>query len=351
MRAPLPGEIRRLLVVKPSSFGDILHVFPALAAMRRVMPGVKLDFLVNPAFEKVLDYSPWPVDRVIRFERKRLGEWRHTPEETWKLIRALRRERYDLILDFQGLMRSAFFAFCAKGGPVAGFSDPREGSAKCFYRVRIPVEGSLHAVERNLRLADALTGCGTDLIRPELPVLPGEEFPGLPERYVAVGIGARWESKSVPVPLFGQVLRESLSACPGEGVVIVGTGEDSPRSAALKAELSGFPVLDLAGKSDFRQLMGVLRRADAVICCDSGPMHAAALLGRPVLALFGATKPERTGPLWPGSRVFRREDLECIGCMQRVCPRKRECFELDPSPVAAALISAVRSGAPKGASI
>ena len=162
------GRIKRVLVIKPSSLGDIIHLFPALAELHRRLPGAELDFLVAPAFADILDYSPWPVAETILFERKKLGAFRTMVPEFLRLVRNLRRRRYNLILDFQGLTRSALFAFLAKGGPVVGFAAPREKLARGFYRFSYPVPPG-HAIERYVNLVGALfhDPCAVEL--PELP--------------------------------------------------------------------------------------------------------------------------------------------------------------------------------------
>ena len=104
------AKVKRILVIKPSSLGDILHVFPALAELRIHCPEATLDFLIHPAFADILDYSPFPVSERILFERKRMGRVSTMVPEFLKLARELRRKEYDLVIDFQGLTRSALFA-------------------------------------------------------------------------------------------------------------------------------------------------------------------------------------------------------------------------------------------------
>ena len=120
------AKVKRILVIKPSSLGDILHVFPALAELRIHCPEATLDFLIHPAFADILDYSPFPVSERILFERKRMGRVSTMVPEFLKLVRELRRKKYDLVIDFQGLTRSALFASLTRGGPVVGFAQTRE---------------------------------------------------------------------------------------------------------------------------------------------------------------------------------------------------------------------------------
>lgn len=165
------AKVKRILVIKPSSLGDILHVFPALAELRIHCPEATLDFLIHPAFADILDYSPFPVSERILFERKRMGRVSTMVPEFLKLARELRRKEYDLVIDFQGLTRSALFASLTRGGPVVGFAQTRETAAKWFYSRRIAVAPG-HALERNSALIRELTGNDGPVRLPELPANP-----------------------------------------------------------------------------------------------------------------------------------------------------------------------------------
>lgn len=333
----------RILVVKPSSLGDIVHLFPALAVLRRVFPGAELDFLVHPAFSGALDYSPWPVAHRIFFERAKLGRLSSFAGEMKKLVSALRERPYDFVIDFQGLFRSAFFArVAAHGAPVAGFSAPREWSARLFYSCAVKTRRT-HAVERNVELADYLLE--EDFPIPVLPVPPVPERVALPEdlpeRYMLLLPGARWRSKCFPEKLFAEAVLRVRERFPELPAVIAG-GDDAVGAAArLTAQLPPDTV-DLCGRTSLPELFEVTRHAAGVFCNDSGPMHVAALMRRPLCAFFGSTRPEATGPWGDPARcrVFRREELDCLGCMRRECPRRDyRCFGIDASRVAAAMIA------------
>lgn len=340
---PLAGPVHRILIVKPSSFGDILHVFPALELLRRRYPGARVDFVVHPAFAPLLDYSPWRISRKILFRRQKLGSWRTMMPELIRLVRRLRRKRYDLIIDFQGLLRSALLTMAARGGPVGGFAGTRERLAGWFYRFRVPAAPG-HAVERNLELADRLTGCGRTVSLPPPPENPANRLRlgRLPERYLVVAPGARWESKTFPPGLFAEVLEKVHRDEPELVFIAAGTAVDRPAAAAVGARLpEEVEFQDWTGKTSIGELMELLRHADAVLCNDSGPMHAAAFLDRPVFALFGPTDPDRTGPWHPAARVYRRE-VACGKCLARSCPANLECHNLDAGEIARDIVAAVR---------
>ena len=338
-----PGTIRRILIVKPSSLGDILHLFPALDLLHRHWPQAKIDFLVHPAFAGILDFSPCPIDRRILFRRRELGHITTFLPEFFRLIRKLRQEHYDLVIDFQGLFRSAVFTAFTRCPRIAGFATPREASAKFFYHTRVEVPPG-HAVERYVNLAAALTGqTAGKCVRPILPDNPEvraalrEKIGPLPERLVTLLPGARWKSKRFPPELFAQIAEELHEREPGISFAVVGSGSDRDLEEAIADMLPPeIPLLKCCGKTTLPEMMELLRASAAVVSNDSGPVHAAAALGRPVFAFFGPTDPERTGPYGPGCRIYRL-NLDCIGCLRRHCPLQSApppCHALDAGMVA-----------------
>ena len=341
----------RILVIKPSSLGDILHVFPALALLHAAWPDAKIDFLVRPEFAAVLDYAPCPIERRILFRRKEMGDLRTFGGEFLKLLRALRRERYDLIIDFQGLFRSAVFAGLARGR-VAGFAAPRESAAHFFYHRRIAVNNQLHAVERYVALVNAVTG------KNEAPPVGGlpENASGVEEARCLIGTapeclislipGARWESKRFPIALFAQIIRRVHAARREAVFAVLGASGDLVLQEELARMLPpDFPLLGLAGKTSLAGMMEVLRSSRLVLSNDSGPVHAAAALGKMVFGLFGPTDPARTGPYGKQHKIYQL-DLECIRCLKRECPIDRispACHRLDGERIADDILNKLAS--------
>ncbi len=327
----------RILVIKPSSLGDVFQTFPAVGRMARACPEAEFDWLIHPGGSAALDYSPVKISARIPFRRRELGSWR-LPQETAALIRLLRRERYDLAIDFQGLLRSAFFGWTSRTGCFAGFARPRERSAACFYSRRYPVDMEQHAVDRSWRLAEMALGLTPEPLKlPPLPVAPeaaqkarellarAGAAPG--RRLIAVAPGARWPSKRFPAELFSRLLLELRRAAPELEFVLLGTAAEAEAAAAI-ARTAG--ALNLTGQTDLHSLMEILRLCDTLICNDSGPMHMASALGVPVAVFYGPTRMERTGPWGPGHLTFAAEELECLGCLKRECPREvPECRNID----------------------
>ena len=343
------SDAGKILVIKPSSLGDVVHVFPALEILRRHFPGHTLDFVINPAFAGILDLSPFPVSKKIFFNRKKLGSFTAFLPELLALVKEIRSSKYDLVVDFQGLFRSGFLSWCARSAFRAGFARPRERSAALFYSRKFSVDPRRHAVERYAALAAMICGCTPAVPELEIPLVePGPEISAaLPEHFIVLVPGARWETKVFPPSFFASVLREVQKEFPQIRGVVAGAASDAPLAAAIVKELPG--TVDLTGKTSLLQLAGVMQRAMAVLTNDSGPMHVAALVETQVFALFGPTRPERTGPYGRKHRICRCEGLPCLGCMKRKCvfPDIR-CHDIDPVKTGGEIVSYIISAAGKG---
>lgn len=342
--------VKRILVVKPSSLGDILHVFPALELLHRNFPGAELDYLVHPAFAEILDYSPFPVSRRILFNRKRLGKLPTLIPEFLHLVREIRRNRYDLVIDFQGLTRSAIFAAAAKGGPVIGFARPREPAARLGYRRSFDVPAG-HAVERNAALVNALTGGNAPVPMPVLPENPANaaafrRLAGtVPAELVVLLPGSRWKTKKFPPALFAEVIRRVHAEKPECVFAVLGASSDREEQEMIRQEVGpGFPLLELAGRTSLGVMMEALRSARLVLSNDSGPMHAAAALNKPVFGFFGPTDPAKTGPYGKIHRIYQRRP-GCLNCLRRSCPKgELSCHRLDAVQIANDCIQILTTG-------
>jgi len=319
---------RRILIIKPSSLGDIVHALPVLAALRDAHPDAHIAWLANRRFVPLLENHPL-LNEVIGFDRSRFGRMWRSPRvcvEFWRFVAGLRRRRFDLALDLQGLIRSGLLALFSGAGQRWGFADAREG-ARLFYTHRVACPpGAQHAVERNCALLRAL---GVALERPEFPLAltdpersaarelltatAGRELEG----FIAIVPGARWSSKRWPPESFARLI-ERLAAGGYPPCVLRGSGADRELAATIRAACAA-EAIDLTGRANLRELVGLLDLAGLVICHDSGPMHIAAALGKPIVAIFGPTNPRRTGP-YCDSAVIATHPLPCAPCYRRTCP-------------------------------
>lgn len=318
----------KILVIKPSSLGDIVHLFPALEVLKREFPEKELDFVVHPAFAGILELSPFPVRKKILFDRKKLGSPLTFLPALFSLVRELRKEKYDLVIDFQGLLRSGMIAFLAKGAVKAGFAEPREGGAACFYNKKFNVNMTQHAVPRYVELVNLLCSASHKVPRCDVP-LTGGDFASLPVPFVVLVPGARWESKKFPAEIFGRTLLEIRKHIPNCGAVIAGAASDRALAQEIMEILPD--AVDMTGKTSLAELAELMGAAEAVLTNDSGPMHVAAAVNCRVYALFGPTSPGLTGPWGSGHRIITCEQLECLNCMKRECPapQKYLCHKID----------------------
>jgi lipopolysaccharide heptosyltransferase I len=306
---------RRILIIKPSALGDVIHGLPVLRLLRRRWPDAHIAWLVRPQFAGILEGHP-DLNRLHLFRREKLAS---VP----KLVRELRRERFDLTVDLQGLFRTAWFGWMTGARHRAGFASAREG-ARGFYTITAGVRtADGHAVDRNLALAARL-GCdgeaefdfaltATDHAAADA-LLPNEPFAVLLP-------GTNWATKRWPVAHFAE-LAQRLEAERSLQVVVCGADRDGELARQI-------PGLDLTGRTPLKTLAAVLNRAALVVANDSGPMHLAAALSVPLLTPFGPTDPRRTGPYRRPETVVRLP-LPCTPCFSRHCTHTTCLHALPP---------------------
>lgn len=326
----------RILLIKPSSLGDIIHALPVLYALREKYPDATIDWLVNDGFAPMIRDLP-AIDNVVLFERKRFSKVGRSLKATsafFQFLRSLREVRYNLVIDLQGLFRSGFMTFATGARQRVGFKSAREG-AWVFYNRRVPTpRDDLHAVDRNLLLLETL-GCDANRVRFDLALTDVESRKAetlladfgidRSEQFVAILPGARWETKRWAPERFVELLQKLDQD--GARCVLLG-GPDERDLCGEIAEKSSTNPPNLAGQTSLRELAAVLSRASVVLTHDSGPMHIADALGRPLVAICGPTNPARTGPYHQRDAVMQA-DLPCVPCYLKhlhQCPYDHECM-------------------------
>ncbi len=312
----------RLLVVRLGAMGDILHALPAVVALRHAHPGWQIDWVVEPRWRALLSaagaqsrdpdeiHPRQPVvDRLLFASTK---EWRRSPfsSSTMGELRALRRElrnaRYDAVLDLQGALRSAILARLTGSLRRIGEAEPRERAARWFFTERIVTSGA-HVIEQDLELASAVAGDELKHVMPILPVDPEAEafadrlFAEVPDRpAILLNPGAGWGAKRWPVERYTTVACALVER--GFRILVnIGPGEQYLANA-ICAQAGPFAV-PLSG--NLAQLIAVSRRISLAIAGDTGPLHLACALGRPVVGIYGPTDPSRNGPFATRFRVLR----------------------------------------------
>ncbi|HKY86226.1 MAG TPA: lipopolysaccharide heptosyltransferase II [Pseudorhodoplanes sp.] len=317
---------RRLLIIKPSSFGDIIHSLPALALLRDHWPDTRIDWLVKEQWAELLIHQP-ALNEVLLFPAK-FSAWR-------RLRRSLRERRYDMVIDLQGLLRSGVAALLS-GAPVrVGFADAREGSVRCYTEKISICREAVHAVDRNIDLLRqiGIPAAGSATFPLAVPSsaerwaedLWNKERLGEGQSVVVLHPAARGETKRWPAGRFAEVA-EQLAAKMGARIILVAAREQIGHVTEVTARLRT-RAINLAGATSLLELAALIKRASLVISNDSGPMHLAAALATPVVGLFGPTDPQRVGP-YGRHTIALKKQFDCAGCSRRACVRDAECLKM-----------------------
>ncbi|MBM4274541.1 MAG: lipopolysaccharide heptosyltransferase II [Deltaproteobacteria bacterium] len=326
----------RILLVKLSSFGDVIHTLPTLEALREAFPPAHITWLVEEAYAGLLRGHPaldevWPAPRV----RLNQGRGIQGAAEMARLTRRLWQQPFDLVIDLQGLLKSAIWVFLARSRRKVGYDCTRELSYLALTERLPPFDPEAHAVRRYLNLARYLGAPPTPpRFRFGFPIsFEPSKFQMTDRPLVVLHPGARWATKLWPPPLWAQ-LADWLARDQGLQVAITGSAGDRPLAEEILAFMRE-PARNLAGRTSLEELAGLMAHAAFAITADTGPMHLAAALGTRVVAIFGPTAPWRTGPFGEGHQIVRLV-LECSPCFQRQCPEPRCLLDLSPALVQSA---------------
>ncbi len=324
-----PPRPEKILIIKPSSLGDVITAMPVLTGLRRTFPEAHIAWMVTPGCAPILAGQK-DLDETILFDRRRYGRIGLNAGATRDFLtfcRNLRRRRFDWVIDLQGLFRSGFFARVSGAAVRAGFADARE-FAGIFYTHPIPVEAT-HTVGRNIDLARAL---GVDARADDLVLTVTDEARAFvesflnehnltPGAYFVIAPGTRWASKMYPPRHWRKVVDELSRDVP---IVLTGSGDDRELCDNLTG--SNSKVFSMAGQTTLPQVVALIASAGAVVCCDSSANFIAPAVGTPFVTLIGPTRPERTGPPSPMGKAIVA-DIPCAGCLKRRC-RHNTCMQL-----------------------
>ncbi|WP_224543142.1 lipopolysaccharide heptosyltransferase I [Mesorhizobium sp. CA16] len=289
----------KVLIVKTSSMGDVIHTFPALEDAVRNRPDIDFDWCVEEPFAGIVALHPaiGTIHKVaVRRWRKRLldgATWR----EMAGLRGALRASRYDLVIDAQGLLKSALVAIQA-GAPIAGFdrASAREPSATLFYRHRYAVPRDLHAIERTRRLFGLALGYQPDLSTLRSGIVPpAGNLPGIDGQTAFLLHGTSREDKKWPVEDWIETARRLADR---QFTPVVTWSNEAEKNVA-EAVATAVPGTVVVAKSPLAEIAAILGHSTLVIGADTGLTHLASAFGRPTVAVFLATEPGLTGPRGP----------------------------------------------------
>ena len=349
----------RILLIKPSSVGDVIHTVPVLAKLRTRYPAARIDWVLRPAIAELIVHHP-DVSHVVRLGRRDGGS---AAGDLIRLLWTIRRTRYDLVIDLQGLLLSAALGVAsgapvrigfdrprtARGGAAArlprsayrrGWTGAREGSWLAYtHRIAVPTL-DVHAVDRYLWLRPLLgLDDGPADFRIPLPAAADAHLNALVRQHglanaplAVLAPATTWETKQWQASGFAEVARHLTHT--GHAVVLAGSAEEQARCRAVAENCPG--VTDLSGQTTLTELAALLRRAAICVTNDSGAMHLAVALGTPVVSVFGPTDPLWIGPYGNDQQVVRA-NLPCAPCYLRTlrrCTHSHACMtEVTPAMV------------------
>lgn len=297
-------KYENILIIKPSSLGDIVLALPALSALRKSFPKARINWLIRPEFAPLLQNHPH-LDRVIVFDRKFLGKaWYNLRalKSLFLLIAQLRRSRFDAVFDLQGLLRTALLAWLSGCRNRFGMANARE-LARLFYNHKVAQPpDAIHLVDFYERVIESAGAKAADVefVLPDDPAAEERIASLLTEHRVdrnnyAVFVPASaHRAKCWPVENFA-ALAQRLSSAFGLAVIAVGTQSDKPITDRLSRSANVL-IKDFAGLTGLAELVALLRRARVVVSNDTGPGHIAGALGVPLVLIFGQVNPARLAP-------------------------------------------------------
>lgn len=313
-------KIERLLIVRLSAMGDVIHTLPAAQALRDAFPNATIGWLIEERWAELL-CAPGTPRRGPRSAQRPLADWVHTVnlaawrkklftiptlQQIAKTRNDVRDARYDVAVDLQGAIRSAVLARWSGAPVVYGAAEPRESPASLWY-TRPVIASGVHVIEQNLSVAAAVAGKKIGAARITLPHDPAAEqriSEALAQRgirqYAILNPGAGWGAKRWPAERYGRVAR-ALADDGVRSILNFGPGEENlAREAEAASNGAAKPMT-----CSITDLIALTRRAQLFVGGDTGPLHLAAALQIPAVAIFGPTDPARNGPYGTESIVLR----------------------------------------------
>jgi lipopolysaccharide heptosyltransferase II len=321
----------KILILKPSSLGDVIQALPVLRLLKLHLPKSEIYWWIDSALAPLIEGDP-DLAGLLLFERKRWGHPQHWPEMI-RSIRRMRQQQFDWVIDLQCLARSAAFAWLADGQRLIGLDEVREGARGFYDQAVRRASFHTHAVDWYLAVLKPL-GVPVHHRFTWLPERPDHaaalqaKWPLTPARWIALQPGARWDNKRWPADSFSEVVRTLAREIPEVRFAILGGRDDQAVGQSIALAAPG-NCLNLCGQTTLPEMIEWVRRCELMVTNDTGPMHVAAALGKPIVALFGPTEPRRTGPYGQTEDVLRLPHLPCSPCMTDHCTysRPNECLK------------------------
>lgn len=342
------------LLVRLGALGDIVHAIPVAAALRRAFPSARIDWLVSAKHREILDLVPVVNRRIVVNDRQGSGSEGRQGLHLLSAVSALRKSRYEIAFDLQGLIKSAIIARTTGAGRVVGFSRKylREPLASVFYTDTHDPGGegiyarseTRHVVEINLGVLQAI---GLTAGKPEFPIDPvtsdaaGRMVEATGGRYVLLNPGAAWPNKRWPPDRLASLAAALRDRRQLMSVVLWGPGE---RELAQQVVAGAAGSAVMTPETSIADVVALCRGASVIVSGDTGPTHIAAAVGTPIVGIYGPTRPERNGP-WRAEDVTVSRASICECHHLRQCRRDRMCLlDIEVGEILAAVERRLEAG-------
>jgi len=314
---------KNILLIKMSSLGDVIHTLPFAYELRKLYPDAKITWLVHPQFGGFIPTQI--VDEVIYFDKVEFTKisWLDKIAEFWQMRKTLHSRHFDLVIDLQGLFKSAVLAAISGCKNRIGYCEMREGSSF----VSKPIVGphvNDHVIERYLDVARHLGAEVKDVVFP-LPDLDEEMAKvsvtlaenGCDGDYIVMVPGARWETKCWPEEHYAELAKKIVAE--GKCVVLAGGNDDRQKGQEIMKLANSDKVIDLTGCTTLKELVALIKKCQVYISADTGPLHFAAALKKPLVCMYGPTRADRTGPYGDPNQIIIHSKSECAACLKKHC--------------------------------
>ena len=322
-----------ILIIKMSALGDVMHAIPCADALRKLYPAARITWIVHPQFGAFVPQPPI-VDEIIYFDKAEFNK--HTCTEKisrlFALHRELKKRNFDLVIDLQGLFKSAIVAFLTGCPNRIGYNDMREGSGLISKAIHGPNEKG-HVVQQYL---DVIRYLGARVDEPTFP-MPAlhvekenmrrillSEKPELDwQKTVVLVPGAGWVTKEWPESYFAELAAKLLED--GQTIILAGGPAELPKGDNITKMVTNSKVINLVGKTSLRELAALMGIVRVCIGGDTGPVHIAAAMGCQIIALFGPSSGHRAGPYGSKVKIISSNE-KCCPCFKRKCPINKNCM-------------------------
>jgi len=319
--------VNSFLIVRLGSLGDVIHGIPVAAALRQEFPSARIDWMVDPRYVELLDLVQG-IDRRIAVDPRAIRH-REGRRRFREMLRELRRADYDAVIDLQGLLKSAMLARSVRARKTIGFPRRhlREPFARLFYTVAPDPGDATHVIYKNLALLaplkveDRRVRFPLEVPRSSTVLQVANRFE--PDGYVLINPGAAWPNKRWPPERFGEVASAIVRDFGWRSLVLWGPGE---QEIAHRVVAASGGAAEPSPPTTIADIVGVARGARLMISGDTGPLHIAAAVGTPIVALYGPTQPERNGP-WGLNDIAISRVSQCSCVYERTCRKTERCID------------------------